>query len=459
MLLTAIHGRFVEQGGSAAPARADAPILESQLADAGFASDRLTTADRRLLRLLSAFDLTLRLLRMPDEAVWLAVIRYENAKIDGEARTAETCVGKGLQPADAVRACLGEFAEYRSWLADGSEPVHYRMDMRCRDPVLTPQMLLPFSPQQWKMRDRFNATWQGYDYVPEFWQDQHDLAWCAVHELHKGGLTWAPACLCYGRAPASWSLGSDAYRADSNGCAAGETLTSAIAAGLLELIERDALGIWWYAQCRRPELSLETTRIDIDGWAKQRSAQSRRRWLLDLTTDLGVPVVAAISVDREGRLPAIGAGASTSLSAAAMKAFLELCQAELNVHLSLQRWRERSAEELADSDRIYRRWLLRMSLEALPWLVPDDRVSAEQETAPVLEAFLTQCLNKVRAKGLHAYWLDLTRPAVGVPVARVFVPGLCHVKPRLGAKRLREILHLKGQTLIQPEVEVEPCWF
>jgi ribosomal protein S12 methylthiotransferase accessory factor len=320
-------------------------------------------------------------------------------------------------------------------------------------------MLLPFSSEQWNMRDRFNAKWQGYDFVPEFWQDQRDLAWCVVNELSSGACAWAPASLCYGRAPTSWSPSSGAYQADSNGCAAGETPVAAIAAGLLELMERDALGIWWYAQCRRPELSLETTRVDIDGWAKLRPAQSRRRWLLDLTSDLGVPVVAAISVDREGRLPAIGAGASASLFSAAMKAFLELCQAELNLGLSLRRWRERSPQELADGDRLYRQWLLPMSLEVLPWLVPDGRITAAQESAPATEPFLMQCLDKLQAKDLHAYRLDLTRPAIGVPVARVFVPGLCQVKPRLAAQRLREMLRMKGQTLLQPEVEIQACWF
>ena len=44
--------------------------------------------------------------------------------------------------------------------------------------------------------------------------------------------------------------------ADSNGCAAGNTLEEAIVQGFLELVERDAYAIWWYNRLQRPELDL-----------------------------------------------------------------------------------------------------------------------------------------------------------------------------------------------------------
>ena len=45
--------------------------------------------------------------------------------------------------------------------------------------------------------------------------------------------------------------GSGQINADSNGCAAGNTLEEAIVQGFLELVERDAYAIWWYNRLRR----------------------------------------------------------------------------------------------------------------------------------------------------------------------------------------------------------------
>ena len=46
-------------------------------------------------------------------------------------------------------------------------------------------------------------------------------------------------------------LGSAYCRADTNGHASGNTLEEAILQGFLELVERDALAIWWYNQTNR----------------------------------------------------------------------------------------------------------------------------------------------------------------------------------------------------------------
>ena len=44
--------------------------------------------------------------------------------------------------------------------------------------------------------------------------------------------------------------------ADSNGCAAGNTVEEAIVQGFLELVERDSYAIWWYNRLKRAEVDL-----------------------------------------------------------------------------------------------------------------------------------------------------------------------------------------------------------
>ena len=84
--------------------------------------------------------------------------------------------------------------------------------------------------------------------------------------------------------------------ADSNGCAAGNTLEEAIVQGFLELVERDSYAIWWYNRLQRPEVDL--TQFDdpyIRDIQIQLGETGRRLWVLDVTSDLGIPSFVAVS--------------------------------------------------------------------------------------------------------------------------------------------------------------------
>ena len=59
--------------------------------------------------------------------------------------------------------------------------------------------------------------------------------------------TFRPAfCIFFTRLAAEQQIS-----ADSNGCAAGNTVEEAILQGFLELVERDAYAIWWYNRLQR----------------------------------------------------------------------------------------------------------------------------------------------------------------------------------------------------------------
>lgn len=76
-----------------------------------------------------------------------------------------------------------------------------------------------------------------------------------------------------------------------NGHAAGNCLEEAILQGLLELVERDAVGIWWYNRVPRSEVALETFE---QPYFLELAAHYRdlgyHLWVLDVTNDVGIPV-------------------------------------------------------------------------------------------------------------------------------------------------------------------------
>ena len=82
----------------------------------------------------------------------------------------------------------------------------------------------------------------------------------------------------------------------SNGCAAGNTLEEAIIQGFLELVERDAYAIWWYNRLQRAEVDLDKLGDSyIRDLRAHFAALGHGLWVLDVTSDLSIPVVIAVS--------------------------------------------------------------------------------------------------------------------------------------------------------------------
>ena len=98
-------------------------------------------------------------------------------------------------------------------------------------------------------------------------------------------------------------------------------------ARVLELVERDAVGLWWYNRVRRPA-------VDLDSFDEPYSARSgpvrraaRDLWVLDLTTDLD-PVFAALSrrLDHPIDRPIFGFGAHLEPRLGILRAVTEMNQ-------------------------------------------------------------------------------------------------------------------------------------
>ncbi|WP_140425474.1 TOMM precursor leader peptide-binding protein [Cryobacterium sp. N21] len=119
----------------------------------------------------------------------------------------------------------------------------------------------------------------------------------------------------------------------SNGCALGGSIEEAILFGLLEVVERDAFLLTWYAQLPIPELDLtsaadQSLRIQASLLEQETGYIIR---LFDQTTENGIPTVWAMAEDARSSLtdtvrPArvCAAGAHLNLERAALSAISEL---------------------------------------------------------------------------------------------------------------------------------------
>jgi ribosomal protein S12 methylthiotransferase accessory factor len=256
------------------------------------------------------------------------------------------------------------------------------------------------------------------------------LDWTPVWSLTRGEHRLFPTALLYFGAP-----GPPSVRADSNGNAAGGTLEDAALQGMLEVVERDAVALWWYNRTRQPAVDLDAFG---DPWiAELREAYAglgRELWVLDLTADLGVPVLAAVSRRTGGPREAImlGFGAHLDPAVAVRRALTELNQMMPPL---LDGWDGGDDPDAA-------RWLRDATVAGQPYLRPDPaRGPAElaDASSPDLLADVKLVRARLEAAGLEVFVLDQTRPDIGLPVVKVIVPGLRGFWGRFAPGRLYDV--------------------
>src|SRR5262249_39410792 len=149
--------------------------------------------------------------------------------------------------------------------------------------------------------ESWNAEACEYDWRPPCSSAAHRIAWLKGLDS-RGAPVFVPAdAAIVGRREAGDQ--EAVALADSNGAASGASAAVAELAALLELIERDALARWWYGRRARPSIALSTVvagasnAVELIDWL---DARSRRTWLVDITSDLDIPALVAISSEPDG---------------------------------------------------------------------------------------------------------------------------------------------------------------
>lgn len=337
--------------------------------------------------------------------------------------------GKGWTFDDARASCLGEAVERFSGMFRGDEPRVSASYREIEGRSVAPSALLQFSGAQYEQRDIWNAAFEGAHFIPEPWQPDEPLEWVAATSLPDGDPVWVPAGCCYLRyAPPAPRI---VFPNDTTGFAAGPTLEDAAARAFLELVERDAVALWWYNRCPRPRLDRAALRDQrIEAVTDHLASHSRTLDFLDLTTDFDIPVVAAVSATLQGDAILFGFAADFDPAEAARRAALELVQILGPPEL----WGRDAMLAHYRFRRDRKAWIEWASLAQHPYLVPVG--SAPLRPFPLAADRLQACASAARRVGLDLLWVDVTRPDLGVPVARVLAPGARSSWRRLGPGRI-----------------------
>jgi thiazole/oxazole-forming peptide maturase SagD family component len=255
-----------------------------------------------------------------------------------------------------------------------------------------------------------------------------EIEWSPAWSLRDGRFKYLPTSLMYFFY--AGGSGANHFHADSNGCAAGNTIEEAIVQGFLELVERDSYAIWWYNRLRRPEVDLRQFDDSYIRDLKIQFAETGRRvWLLDVTNDLGIPSYVALSHATENSQDIVefGSGSHFDARIAALRSLTELNQF---LSLGLAAGRNESVTPLRLQDHPY------LTPSGEPPIRPD--FSSRFGHSDTREQVLA-CVALAKQNGADFLVLDQTRPDIEVPVVRVIVPGLRHFYRRFAPGRLYDV--------------------
>jgi len=358
--------------------------------------------------------------------------------------------GKGSTAEQGEASALMEAIERYSGIFQGDEiRVARRFTDFAAGEAILPNDVLLFSDAQYR-RAHLPPTTEDVTPPPPPFDPTAKVEWTPVWSLRDGRFKYLPTGMLYFFHQGDSVTGH--MHADSNGCAAGNTVEEAIVQGFLELVERDSYAIWWYNRSQRTELDLG--RFD-DAYVRDLRTQlgetGRKLWVLDITTDLGIPSFVAMSYAKvDGHdFVEYGSGSHFDARIALLRALTEL-----NQFLSIGLMGGRDAGQRSnDASGPFR-------LDDHPYLLPNGGPAVRTDFGTTFGRLDTReqvmaCVDLVKRAGLDFLVLDQTRPDIEVPVVRVIVPGLRHVYRRFAPGRLYDVpvkLGLREEPIAESEL-------
>ena len=184
---------------------------------------------------------------------------------------------------------------------------------------------------------------------------------------------------------------------------------------------------------------------------------------MDLTNDLGIPVIAAVSHKKnmkEGKAEQIifGFGCHIDPRIAVQRAVTEIAQS-LPFIIKLNNKTD-STHKTQEFDSELHRWLTSATLTQHPYFLPHSDIAPRRlenfplrDSKDVLSA-INICRESVEKLGMEVLVMNQTRTEIGMPSAKVIVPGLRHFWARLGPGRLYDV-PVKMGLLKTPMAETE----
>lgn len=342
--------------------------------------------------------------------------------------------GKGSTAFTARSSAFFEGIERYSGLFQKNQPAIRAAAEELVTPYWAPNALQSFSESQFANRDIINASCHPSVRIPKPWTSEIPLSWSHAWSLTRKCDCLVPTALAYFSSP--FLCDRDFCISDSNGSAAAPTLLEAVLEGILEVIERDAAATWWY---NRLSLAPTNPASLCDSWSNEiltfHHSIGRDLHLVQLPTDFPVTIYAAISNAHSEFKPILGLGCEFDPVLAAKRALAEVNQ---KLPVALREF------DFPSTDPVETLWEPMAQEQLNPLLIPNNGLVSQFQTQKELppQTLLERIailLAAAEDQGIEILTVNQTRPDIAVPVAKVFMPGMRPIWPRLASGRLYDL--------------------
>jgi ribosomal protein S12 methylthiotransferase accessory factor len=361
--------------------------------------------------------------------------------------------GASDHPDAALAAALGEAAERYSAAYVPADTFVFATAEELGPTAVDPGRFALYSAAQYAA--------PGFEFVP--FESTTRIAWVEGFVIPGGAPAYLPAQLVYLAWPRQPPL---IGHGTSNGLACGATLEEALAAGLLELLERDAFMITWANRLSLPLIDWAGDAALVRFEGRYLRPSGLEYAAVDLSAFWDVPTTLALVHDPmpDGVALTLGAASATTPGESVRKAFMEAFSGRTwakNVHAREpeRRFRPDGLDVRTFEDHVHyyadhERAQAAGFLDASADRVPIGQVPALQHEEPL--DIVCDLADRLARRGLTAYGVDATAPDIahaGLRVAKTFVPELCaldvfHGARFLGGRRLYEAAYELG---LRPE--------
>jgi ribosomal protein S12 methylthiotransferase accessory factor len=256
------------------------------------------------------------------------------------------------------------------------------------------------------------------------------LLWVEGRELIGDTEMWVPfETVTYNRVGLDYA--NNTFQVTSCGLASGNDLAEATLHALCEIVERDALTLWWAPE----QPAYRETMIDnasvtdptCRSLLELLDAAGLDTFLWDATSDLGIPVFMACIVERAGLAewrsfgPCWGYGCHSDPAIALSRAITEAAQTRVTVIVS-SRDDNYNRQYASQNDPAVTQSARTLFSGVKPERGFADRPSANTGT---IDGNLRGMLDAIeQAEAGPVACVDLTKPEIGIPVVKAIVPGL-----------------------------------
>ena len=216
----------------------------------------------------------------------------------------------------AKRAAIGEAVErYCGNFIPKDLPTATYLDLvAAGERALNPEALVLYAPEQYRQ--------PGFPFVP--FTDDLAVLWVQARDLYTNEITWVPASVTY----INYFTGPCALEPRTNfvmysGIAAGETREAAERSALAELIERDAVMLWWLGRGPAIGLDISDTPPLAAVIGGRGAPESPLYHFVSIPNGFGLPVIGALVEDTARQIAVLGMACRTDPMAATQKALAE----------------------------------------------------------------------------------------------------------------------------------------